>query len=102
MIAPANQLDIVGKRNDGGIDLVIVAKGEIDSSAKTQNLLLDKVENYLGYILSKEFKKDFPGIDPKKAKIVLKTDREISKPIKMLCERIKEWTEKSGVQFEVQ
>ena len=50
MIYDANTLDIIGERKDGGLELYIISSGEMDDSPESQSLLLDKVQNYLGYV----------------------------------------------------
>lgn len=99
MIYDANSIDIIGKRYDGGLDLYIISSGSIDASPETQTLLLDKVENYLGYVSSKEFKKAFPGIRPEAVNIVFQIEEEPPRELLMLCERIIPWAKDYGVTF---
>ena len=54
-IGPLDSLDIVGIRNDGGIDAVIVCSGPLDNSDTTLRDLELKVRNYLREIASEEF-----------------------------------------------
>jgi hypothetical protein len=54
-----NSIDIIGKRVDGGIDLVIIVPDVLEDSEELQSQLLDKIENYLNYIKGAEFKKRF-------------------------------------------
>lgn len=99
MIYDANSIDIIGKRLDGGVDLYIISSGAIDASPETQTLLLDKVENYLGYICSEEFKKDFPDVRTDMVSIVFELDEKPPRELLMLCERIVPWTKDYGVTF---
>ena len=62
MIYDANTLDIIGERKDGGLELYIISSGEMDDSPESQSLLLDKVQNYLGYVSNSQFKEDFPNV----------------------------------------
>ena len=72
MISDANSIDIMGERNDGGIDLYIISSGKLDDSVEQQNLLLDKIENYLMYLNSSDFVRDFPNISNGNKHIKLK------------------------------
>lgn len=40
-------IDVVGARNDGGLDLVISCAGDLDSSQSTSEAIRSKVRNYL-------------------------------------------------------
>ena len=53
------QLDIVGERHDGGVDLVIVVSGALDGSAETLELLERKILNYIAELSSDQFKRRF-------------------------------------------
>lgn len=99
MILDADSLDIVGERNDGTIELIIVSSGTFDDSSEQQNLLMDKIENYIAYALGEEFKKDFPSCSQEKIIIVLKLEREPSEILCALSEKIKEWVESYGLRF---
>lgn len=46
-IADPDQLDVVGVRRDGGLDMVISCSGRIDDSPRTREMLRAKVGNYL-------------------------------------------------------
>jgi len=54
-IGPSDKFDIVGIRNDGGIDAVIVCSGPLDNSSTTLHDLELKVRNYLLEIASEDF-----------------------------------------------
>ena len=76
MIYDANTLDIIGERKDGGLELYIISSGEMDDSPESQSLLLDKVQNYLGYVSNSQFKEDFPNVAKDNIWIVLKFEEE--------------------------
>lgn len=100
MIYDANAVDIMGERRDGGIDMFIISSGPMDAEPETQKLLLDKVENYLSYVMSGEFAQKFPG-KQKKTRIILKLAEPGPDLLMQLCEKIKTWTAEHGVRFEV-
>lgn len=58
-IAQVDALDVIGKRIDGGADLVIIAGSWVDGDLRSQRRLLAKLENYLGFIMSEEFSREF-------------------------------------------
>ena len=101
MIYDINKLDLVGKRRDGGVELYIISSGELDDSPETQELLLDKIEKYLGYIASDEFHKEFETANSGNIWIVLKLSSTPSFRIQELCKKVIPWVEDNGAKFKV-
>lgn len=99
MIFDANKLDVLGQRNDGGVDLCIISSGSLDDSVETQTLLLDKIENYLVYIKSDEFKKEFPMAQKNNIRIIMKLDEKPSEIIYGLLEKIIPWVNENDASF---
>lgn len=92
-------IDIFGVRNDGGADLFILTEGPLDDSAETQTLLLDKIENYLGYINSEEFQKECPNANGDNTHIVLQVTEEPPELVEELIEKIKPWVAENNACF---
>lgn len=99
MIYDADTLDIIGERKDGGLELYIISSGEMDDSLESQSLLLDKVQNYLGYVSNSQFKEDFPNVVKDNIWIILKFEEEPPQLILELCEKIVPWAKDNGVKF---
>ena len=99
MIFDTNKLDVLGQRNDGGVDLCIISSGSLDDSVETQTLLLDKIENYLVYIKSDEFKKDFPMAQKDNIRIIMKLNEKPSEIIYDLLEKIIPWVNENDANF---
>lgn len=94
-----NLIDIVGERVDGGIDLYIVIVEEIEKSEKLQTQLLDKIENYLVYIKSLQFKHDYPSVSVDKVYIKLKFSKKPSEILLKWLYEIKLWVNSNGVNL---
>ena len=90
---------IIGERKDGGLELYIISSGEMDDSLESQSLLLDKVQNYLGYVSNSQFKEDFPNVVKDNIWIILKFEEEPPQLILELCEKIVPWAKDNGVKF---
>jgi hypothetical protein len=73
-----DSFDIVGERNDGGVDLVVVCSGPLDDSAKTQALLRDKLQNYLNTAVHPNFANVYPAAKKGPVRIVVACQHEIS------------------------
>lgn len=101
MIYNVNNIDILGERKDGIIELFIISTGGLDESEETQTALLDKIENYLGYINSKEFKKDFGEVDKYKIWIILQLNKAPNPVINELFKNIISWVNDSGANIKM-
>ncbi|MPM97459.1 hypothetical protein SDC9_144632 [bioreactor metagenome] len=97
-----NALDILGVRKDEkGVDLVVVTSKHLDSSTITQELLLDKIQNYLGYINSEEFENEFGSFNPEDILIKLSCIDEPDPLIKELFKKIIPWVEENNARIEM-
>ena len=99
MVYNLNSIDILAKRNDGGVELYIVSTGGMDDSAKTQTTLMDKIQNYLRYISSNEFADEFGKLEPEKIRIVLQIDEPLSLLYEELFKRIAPWVGSNGAHI---
>ena len=99
MVYDVNRVDLMAKRNDGGVDMFIISSGEIDDSPSTQKILLDKVENYLRYLNSNEFVVEFPEIRKDKVRIVFELEKKAPELLLELCKQIESWVEDNDVRF---
>ena len=88
-----DSFDIVGERNDGGVDLIVVCSGPLDDSAETQALLRGKIQNYLNTAIHPNFANVYAAAKDGPVRIVLACQHEIS-PVSQAT--IAELTEKGG------
>ena len=101
-IYDANNLDIEAIGKDGFIELFIISSGKFDDSNEQQSLLMDKIENYIGYVLSDEFKNNHPDFLKEKVWIVLSLDKKPSTLLVELCRRISPWVNSYGINYRVE
>ena len=102
MIFEPDTIDAFCVRKDGGADLLIVPCGPLADSPETQTQLLDKIECYLGYVNSDEFRTQCPGADGSNTRIILRLDREPPAPIQELARKIVPWAAEYHAAFCVQ
>ncbi len=82
-----DKVDLMAAKKSGGAKLFIFTdKSCLDSSPKTQQLLRDKVENYLRYINCEEFKGKVTNASKENTEIVIQVDIQ---PEPILMEFIK-------------
>ena len=98
----ANNLDIEAVRKDGSVELFIISSGKFDDSEEQQTLLMNKTENYIGYVLSDEFKSNHPDCSKGKSWIVLSLDKKPSALLVELCKRIYSWVNSYGINYRVE
>ncbi len=101
-IYDANNLDIEAVRKDGSVELFIISSGKFDDSEEQQTLLMDKIENYIGYVFSDEFKSNHPDCLNEKIWIVLSLDKKPSTLLVELCRRICSWVNSYGINYRVE
>lgn len=101
MVWDANTIDIIGERKDGGIELYVISSGAFDDSTEQQTLLLDKIDNYLAYMNSSQFEKEFPLVSKDNKWIILELDETPSQLLLSLCERINDWVKENDANFSV-
>lgn len=98
----ANNLDIEAVGKDGSVELFIISSGKFDDSDEQQILLMDKIENYIGYVLSDEFKRNHPDSLKKQVWIVLSLDKKPSPLLVELCRKIHPWVNSYGINYRVE
>jgi hypothetical protein len=58
-IQNTDSVDVLGKRKDGGADLVISISGPLDASDETLKLLEEKIRAYLGAVVTEGFRQQY-------------------------------------------
>ena len=97
----AHTIDILGKKEDGSLELVIVMHKMIDDSPAEQTVLLDKIENYMAYVDSEDFKADFPNVSKDAVEIRLLMPNSPSEEFIQWLGSIKSWINEYGMKFKI-
>jgi len=92
-------VDIVGKRKDGGVDLIIVASSKLHGSPEHQRLLLAKIKSYLAQLNTPEFQTEFNHPRPDQVTIVLSYSETPDPVILQLIEKSKPWVEENNARL---
>lgn len=99
MVENPQHIDILGARKDGGADLVMVSPGPLDESPEGQALLLDKVETYLKYIHTPDFRRQCPSATPDNTHVVLLMREEPSLLMQELLQKVSVWVADNHARF---
>lgn len=100
-IQDIDNVDVVGKRKDGGVDLLIVASSKLDGSPEHQRLLLAKIESYLAQLNTSEFQAEFNHPRPDQVNIILSYSEPPDPIILQLVEKSKAWVADNNARLAV-
>jgi hypothetical protein len=79
-IQNVDSIDIVGVRNDAGIDLVVLCSGPLDGSAETLRALREKVRGYIEAACSEHIWKTYPNAKAGPIGIHISCEHNVSAP----------------------
>ena len=96
------RIDIVGKRRDGGVDLLVAVSGFLDGSIGTQALLKRKLQSYLDAILSQEYRSEFGDPAPERLSIIISCARGASPEIYDLVQRLAPFFKEQGATLRIE
>jgi hypothetical protein len=92
-INDVTKLDLLVERQDGGIDMCIVAQCMVDGSQKTLKLIETKVRNYVREALDSSFRESYGGIAPERIRILFESrfdvDPAVVATISLLAPEVK-------------
>ena len=101
MVYDSNSIDIMAKKKDCSIVLIIITENGLDESVEQQTLLMDKIENYMAYLNGQDFREEFPDVADDKRRIILEVDKQPSEMMEELLEKITNWVNSEGIHFSV-
>ncbi len=92
-------VDLVGKRDDGGVDLFIVVSSRLSGSPDHQQLLLDKIQSYLDQINTPSFQAEFKSPSANKTRIIVACTEEPDPDIRELIRRSEAWMAENNARL---
>jgi hypothetical protein len=101
-IPSVNNLDMIAQRRTGGADLLILVPTPLEADERSQRRLVQKIENYLGFIVSSEFKQEFGAPDPSTVRIVVKINNDSDPAVFALLKRCEPWVNDNQVSLVVE
>ena len=94
-------IDIVGKRKDGSIDLIIVVSGVLNGTKENCELLEKKVAVYLQEISSLQFREQLRVTDSTLINILVVSDFEVDALVVQQLEKLQPLAEAKGAKLKI-
>ena len=94
-------IDVLGVRKDGGVDLVVVASAPLDGSADTLSNLDRKIRGYIAEVGLKSFREQYPGAVPGKIRIQVVCEHSVDMAARGLIEALKPAALANGATLEL-
>lgn len=100
-IQQLDNIDITGKRRDGGVDLVIIASQPVDDSSATLESIRHKVQTYLTVIGLEAFQAEMGRPQPEKVAVIIVCEHPIHPTAQEVIEECRGLAAAQGVRLEV-
>jgi hypothetical protein len=85
-LSPPDNLDVVGERNEGGVDLLIVTSGPLDASDETSRCLEEKLNTYLYASTHEKFAAVYPAASGGRIRIFVSDRHPLSVRARQIVE----------------
>ena len=95
-------VDVMSVKKDGGADLFVVVASPLMADARSQSRLLAKLQGYLGFIASGEFRSQAGVPTPASTTIVVKLHPGSAPEIRSLLARSESWVLSHQASLSVQ
>ena len=89
-------IDIVGKRRDGGVDLVIIIASPLSADARSIFRLSRKLDGYLQEINSDTWRQEYPDATAESTQIIVKWHPDSDPVIPRLLSAYGDWMKSQG------
>ena len=95
-------IDVMAVKKGGGADLAVVVASPLMGDSRSQTRLLGKIQGYLGYIGSDEFRSEAGSPVPSNTTIVIKLHPDSAPEIHDLLARSQDWVLANNASLVVQ
>jgi hypothetical protein len=100
-IGDVDTVDVVGVRNDGGLDLALCAGAALDASPETLSRLDMKLRNYIKAALSEGFLREYGCSAGAPVTIHISCAHPVADAARDLLRRLREEAVKNGIGFDM-
>jgi hypothetical protein len=95
-------IDVMTVKEGGGADLFVVVPSPLGGDSASQTRLLDKIQSYLGFVSSSEFRSEAGIPTPDNTAVVVKLHPASAPEIHDLLARSKDWVLAGKASLRVQ
>jgi hypothetical protein len=99
-INDATKLDLLVERQDGGLEMCIVAQGSVDGSPETLTLIETKIRNYVREALDRSFRESYGDVALEKIRILFESRFAVDPAVLSLISSLTPAVEAVGLTLE--
>ena len=96
-----DNLDVIGERNDGGVDMLIVTTGPLDASDATCQKLQEKLSTYLHAAVHPNFANVYPAASTGRVRIFVSDSHVVSDRARQVVESMSREALTRGVEIRI-
>jgi len=100
-LSEPDNLDVVGERNDGGVDMVVSTTGPLDDSDATCQHLQAKLNTYLYAATHPNFASVYPAASAGRVRIFVSDTHEISDRARQVVESLSKEAISRGIEIRI-
>ena len=100
-LSEPDNLDVVGERNDGGVDMVVSTSGPLDASDTTCQHLQTKLNTYLYAATHPNFVNVYPAARTGRVRIFVSDIHEISERARQVVDSVSREALARGVEIRI-
>jgi hypothetical protein len=100
-LSEVDNLDVIGERNDGGVDMLVVTTGPLDASDETCERLQQKLDAYLYAAVHSNFANVYPTVRNGRVRIFVSDSYDISQRSRRLIETFSHEAHKRNVEVKI-
>ena len=93
------KLDLLVERNDGSIEMCVIAQGPVDGGADTLGRIEKKIRNYVQEALDESFRAAYGGIPIEKVRILFESRFPVDLAVPSLISRLASEMAQAGIEI---
>jgi hypothetical protein len=98
-LSELDNLDVIGERNDGGVDMLVVTTGPLDASDETCQKLQAKLSTYLYAAVHPNFANVYPAASAGRVRIFVSDSHAVSDRARQVVESMSREALTRGVEI---
>ena len=100
-LSEPDNLDVIGERNEGGVDMLVVTTGPLDASDETCQKLQEKLNSYLYAAVHPNFANVYPAASTGRVRIFVSDTYAVSDRARQVVESTSREALARGVEIRI-